>query len=223
MIPLRTDHGRVAVLVLVIPVVGVALLGAVGPAVVAAATAVLAYDLFLVEPYYDLAIADPDEIIAAVTLLAVALVVGVLSARLVRLHARDSARREELRHLIGFARVVTEEREKERLADAACEHIASLLNLRGCAWQRGDERSAAPILLADGNLMGWMRDLNPDRATLPDRVEIPVRVDDVLVGRFVLEPSSEHVASYEERVAAGTIAELFGRALTSFTHDVKEP
>ncbi len=214
MIPLRIDHGRVAVLVLVIPVVVVALLGAVGPAVVAAASAVLAYDLFLVEPYYNLAIADTDEIVAAVTLFAVALVVGVLSARLVRFHERDSARREELRHLIAFARVVTAAGDRALLTDAACEHITSVLNLRRCTWQPGEGESTAPILMPDGNLMGRLSDLNPDRATLPANVEIPVRVDGVLVGRFALVPTTRHVASYEERLTATTIAELFGRATT---------
>ena len=108
MIPLRVDHGRMAVLVLVIPVLLVALLGGIGPAIVAAAAAVLAYDLFLVEPYYDVAISNSDEIVAAVTLLGVALIVGVLNARLVQLRARDAARLDELRHLVAFARVVTE-------------------------------------------------------------------------------------------------------------------
>ncbi|MET0911088.1 MAG: DUF4118 domain-containing protein, partial [Ilumatobacteraceae bacterium] len=96
MIPFRVDHGRVAVLVLVIPVVVVALLGATGPAIVAAATAALVYDLVLVEPYYSLAIEDADEVVAAVTLLVVGVVVGVLSARLVRLSVRESTRRDEL-------------------------------------------------------------------------------------------------------------------------------
>ena len=76
MIPVRVDHGRAAVLALVLPVVLVALLGATGPAVVAAATSVLAYDLFLAEPYYSFAIEDTDEVVAAATLLVVALVVG---------------------------------------------------------------------------------------------------------------------------------------------------
>lgn len=99
LIPFRVDHGRVAVLILVLPVVAVALVGATGPAVVAALTAAIAYDLFLVEPYYSLTIDDPDELAAAAALAIVGLVVGVLNTRLLRLTARDTTRGTELRHL----------------------------------------------------------------------------------------------------------------------------
>ncbi len=60
--------------------------------------------------------------------------------------------------------------------------------------------------------MGRLTALNPDRATLPEHLEIPVRVDGDLLGRFVLVPTDRHVASYEERVTAATIAALFGTA-----------
>ncbi len=135
MIPLRVDHGRMAVLVLVIPVVLVALLGGFGPAIVAAAGAVLAYDLFLVEPYYDLAISDSDEIVAAVTLFGVALIVGVLNARLVQLRARDAARLDELRHLVAFARVVTEH--DRRCESRRCGHRAHHLRAQPSNSARG--------------------------------------------------------------------------------------
>ena len=213
MVPLRVDHGRVAVLVLVIPVVIVALFGASGPAIVAAASAVLAYDLFLVEPYYEFAITDVDEVVAALTLFAVAVVVGVLSARLVRINTRASARREELQHVLAFARLVTDVRDEVQLTLAACEHITSVLDLDRCSWEEGLGDATTPTLLADGNLMGRVTDLNPDRATLPDHLEIPVWIDDIALGRFVAVSNSRHVVSYEERVTAATIARLYGRAV----------
>ena len=215
MIPFRVDHGRVAVLVLVLPVVVVALLGAVGPAIVAAITAVLAYDLFLAEPYYSLPIDDPDEIVAAVTLFAVALVVGVLNARLVRLRARESARRDELQHLVAFSRVVIGERDPEVLVGAACGSLTSVLDLQHCEWQPGVSESTRPMLLPDGNLMGRIIDFNADRATLPDPLEIPGWVDGAMFGRFVVTPKHGHVVSYEERITAATIAQLFCRVAAS--------
>jgi K+-sensing histidine kinase KdpD len=215
MIPLREDHGRVAVLLLVVPVVLVALLGGFGPAIVAAASAVLVYDLFLVEPYYDLAISDSDEVIAAVALFGVALIVGVLNARLVQLRERDAARLDELRHLVAFARVVADQSDDAVLTTAAREHITSVLNLRRCMWEEGRGEGTAPMLLADGNVMGRMIDLNQDRAVLPEHLEIPVWIDGVPLGRFVAVPTSRHVASYEERLTAATIAMLFGRAIVA--------
>ena len=88
MIPVHADHGRTTAIVLVVPVVAVAALGATGPAVVAALSAGLSYDFFLTEPYYRLAIDDSDDVVAAVTLVVVGLIVGVLSSRLVRFTAR---------------------------------------------------------------------------------------------------------------------------------------
>ena len=213
MVPLRVDHGRVAVLALVLAVVVVALLGATGPAIVAAVTAVLAFDLFLAAPYYSFAIEDTDEIVAAATLLAVALVVGVLNARLVRMHARDSARRDELRHLIAFVREVASSTDNAELTDTACEHITAVLNLRRCIWHDEPDRPGRPILMPDGNIMGPVSDLNPDRAMLPATLGVPVSRHGVDLGWFELTPTDRHVASFEERVTAAAIAELYGQAI----------
>jgi len=212
MIPFRVDHGRVAVLVLVVPVVVVALLGATGPAVVAALCAALAYDFLLVEPYYTFAIEDTDEVVAALTLLLVGVVVGVLSGRLVRLSVRESTRRDELRHLVDFIRANSEDRDAAELGTIACGHIAAVLNLTGCVWQPGQEPATGPILLGDGNLMGLVSELGSDRAVLPDRVELPVWRENRQLGRFILTATPRHVVSYEERVIAAAIAELYGQS-----------
>jgi K+-sensing histidine kinase KdpD len=215
LIPIRVDHARVTLLVLVLPVVLVALLGTTGPAIVAAACSVLAFDFFLAAPYYSFAIEDSDEIVAAATLFVVAVVVGVLNAQLVRARIRDSARRDELRHLTAFARTVANVRGEGPLTEAACEHIASVLRLEQCAWVPGGEDLTRPVLLADGNLMGRLVDLNDDRATLPEQIQLPVRVDEVAIGSFVLTSNGREIVSFEERRTAATIAGLFGRAVTS--------
>jgi hypothetical protein len=60
--------------------------------------------------------------------------------------------------------------------------------------------------------MSRLADLNNDRATLPERIALPVRVDEVVIGTFVLMSNGREVVSFEERRTAATIAELFGRA-----------
>ena len=71
------------------------------------------------------------------------------------------------------------------------------------------------MLLADGNLMARLVELNDDRATLPEQIALPVRVDEVVIGTFVLTSNGREIVSFEERRTAATIAELFGRAVTS--------
>jgi len=120
-----------------------------------------------------------------------------------------------LQHMIAFARMVTDVRDEQRLTVEACEHISSVLNLQRCTWEEGLGDATAPMLLADGNLMARTTDLNPDRATLPDHLDIPVWIDDAPLGRFVAVPTSGHVASYEERLTAATIATLYGRSIAA--------
>lgn len=213
LIPLRVDHGATVAIILVVPVVIVAILGASGPAALAAVTAGIAYDFFLTEPYYQLVIDDPDDIVAAVTLVAVGLVVGLLKGRLVDTTARSAARRDELRHLVSFARSVTSDTGRDDLEAVASDHLIAVLGLRGCEWQPGQSDGVAPTLLPDGSIIGFVNALNPDRAKLPGVLELPAGVGTTGVGRFVLTPDPDHVTSFEERVTASTIAELFASAV----------
>lgn len=219
MIPLRADHGRVAVVVLVVPILIVAILGATGPAVAAALCAALSYDLLLTEPYYHLKIDDPDEIVAAVALAAVGMVVGVLNARLVRIAARDAARRQQILHLVDFMSIATRSHTEEHLAAAACEHIAGVLHLRQCRWAPRYHGDAGPVLLSDGNIMGFVTALNPDRATLPNDLELPAHVGATELGRFILTPTAHHLASHEERRTAASIASLFAAEILRLPPD----
>jgi K+-sensing histidine kinase KdpD len=215
MIPFRAEHAPVAAIVLVAPVVLIAVLGATGPALAAALTAGLAYDLFLTEPYYQLVIDDPDDITATVTLLAVGMTVGLLNSRLVRVAARDATRRNELRHLLQFVRTATVSPTLDKLTTEACAQIAAVLDLRECRWNAGYHGTNAPVLLPDGNIMGYITALNPDRAKLPDHVELPASVGNTELGRFILTARAEHPTSAEERLTAATIAALYAAASPS--------
>jgi K+-sensing histidine kinase KdpD len=217
MIPIRADHGLAAVVILVMPVLIVAVLGATGPAVIAAVTASLAYDLLLTAPYYHVKMDEFDEIVAAISLGTVGLVVGVLTSRLVRLAARDAARRTEITHLVEFARVASTAATEHELVDAACRHIAGVLALRQCRWSPGYHGDVGPVLLPNGNIMGFVLSLNPDRAMLPSSLELPASVGATELGRFILTSEPDHISSREERLTAASIAALFASALARLT------
>jgi hypothetical protein len=212
LVPFREDHGRAMAIVLVVPVLVTASLGATGPAVVAALSAGLAYDVLLTRPYQQLAIDDPDDVVAAIVLVVVALVVGVSSSRLLRLRARSAARQTELHHLVGFADAVAREPSFDELAAEACGRIAALLGLQECRWSVGRLGGDRPVLLPDGNVMGYITALNPDRAKLPPEVELPAVAGTTAVGHFVLVSDGTCLTSYEERLTAATIATLFAAA-----------
>jgi K+-sensing histidine kinase KdpD len=107
LIPFREEHGRTLAIMLVVPVIAIAAVGATGPAVVAAITAGVAYDVFLTAPYQQFVFDDPDDVVAMITLIAVGLFVGVLSSRVVMLAARDATRHIELDHLVAFSHATT--------------------------------------------------------------------------------------------------------------------
>lgn len=211
LIPLRTDHLAAAALVMVVPVVLIAAVGTTGPAVVAAASASLSFDLFLTEPYYRFVISDPDDIVAAITLGIVGLIVGVLSSRLAHLAARDVARRGELSHLITFIGEADEAGSVDELSVLVCGHLTDLLGLRRCEWLPHVQEAPGPVLLPSGTLMGRLTELNPDRAKLPHDVVLPVVIGGRQHGCFLMTPDEDRLTSIEERRTAATIGGIFSR------------
>ena len=100
------------------------------------------------------------------------------------------------------------------LADEACRHIAGVLNLSDCRWSPGHQPSGEALLLPDGNIMGYLSELDPDQAKLPRHLELPALAGKAQIGRFILTSDGQHVTSYEERVTAATIASLFATVVS---------
>lgn len=214
LIPLRASHGRALAIVLVIPVVVVAALGATGPALIAALSAGAGYAVLLTPPYYSFAFDKPDDRVATLILVAVGVAVGVLNSLLVGARTGNAARRSELEHLLRFASEVTGPRSSEQLTASACDHLSAVLHLSSCRWQPGPRTGAsAPVLLPTGGIMGYLKDLNPDRAQLPQGLELPATSGGHEMGRFVLTPEPGQVVSYEERLTAATIATMYAAAI----------
>lgn len=214
LIPLRASHGRALAIVLVIPVVVVAALGATGPALIAALSAGAGYAVLLTPPYYRFAFDKPDDRVATLILVAVGVAVGVLNSLLVGARTGNAARRSELEHLLRFASEVTGPRSPEQLTASACDHLSAVLHLSDCRWQPGPRSGeSGPVLLPTGGIMGYLKDLNPDRAQLPQGLELPATSGGNEMGRFVLTPEPGQVVSYEERLTAATIATMYAAAI----------
>jgi len=209
LVPVRPEHSSLVAIIMVIPVVISAALGTIGPAVLAAIVAGLAYDITQTQPYWHPAVNDADDLATTLTLAAVAVIVGVLCNQLVRARARDEDRSRELEHLVEFARVVARRGGGSDLSDEVCRHLAAILHLRQCGWHPGYHGTAGPVLLSTGEIMGYVVALNRDRAILPDNLEIPARSGTTELGRFIATPDSKAAVSIEERVTAATIVSLF--------------
>lgn len=212
LVPLRSDHAGAAALVMVLPVVAIAAIGTTGPAVAAAVSAAVAFDVLLTEPYYRLVIADADDIAAAVALGLVALVVGLLSSRLAHLAVRDSVRHSELDHLVEFIAECSTSSGPEARA-SACGHLSELLGLTRCEYLDHLRDPGGPLLTAAGEVTGAPGSLRPDRAQLPAHVYLPVAAGHGRGGFFELSSRPGQVTSVEERRTAAAIGRLYGLVL----------
>ena len=212
-IPLRGSHTSAAAVVLVLAVVVVAAIGTTGPALVAAVWAGVVFDLLLTKPYYRLAISDGDDLSAAVSLVVVGVIVGVLSSRLASLAARNTARRKELHQLVKFVQAADEATSVDSLSEVLRAELTDLLGLARCDWLPNGEGGDGPWLLSTGAVMGPMPAMNPDRAVLPEGLDLPVEAGPNRLGHLILSPEPGRRTSVEERLTAATMATVFAGAV----------
>lgn len=215
----RDDLRHVVSLLMVLPVLIAAALGGIGPAVLSAIVAGATFDLFHTEPYYRFAIDDSDDVIEMVVLLIVGMLAGAFTHMMRRAVVAAEARRIEVEQLTGFVDAIVHSRDVTDVVREATMALTSLLSLRDCTWQPGYHGTASPVLQIDGHITGAVRgtrpsDLDHDASTMPQVVELPVATGTTEYGRFILHPE-QVVTSIEERRAAGTIARLLARSLSS--------
>lgn len=212
-IPLRGSHTGAAAVILVLAVVVVAAIGTTGPALLAAVSAGVVFDLLLTEPYYRLAISDGDDLSATIALVVVGVIVGVLSSRLANLAARNVARRKELHQLVRFIRAADVATSADELSGLLSAELIDLLGLRSCHWLPDDGDDDGPWLLPTGAVMGPLRAMNPDRTILPDGLGLSVEAGATRLGHLALSPQPGHHTSVEERLTAATLATVFAGAV----------
>lgn len=214
LVPFRDDLQQSAALLMIVPVVVVALLAGARPAVVAALSAGASFAVLLTQPYGRFAIHQGTDIIATVVLLVVGLVVGVMAVREQRYATRAELRREELERLVAFAERSASSERAEGLIDDATAHLRSLLHLERCEWHPGPHAGSRPLLLDDGQIMGYLNELPADRSELPaSGVELLAQTPDTEVGSFVLVPADGSTTSVEQRRTAAAIANLLALAI----------
>ena len=181
------------------------------------------FDLLLTRPYYRLAISDGDDLSAAIALVVVGVIVGVLSSRLASLAARNTARRKELHQLVRFVRAADGATSIGELSEVLRTELTDLLGLARCDWLPDGEGGDGPWLLSTGAVMGPVPAMNPDRAVLPDGLDLSVEVGSVRLGHLTLSPQPGRRTSVEERLTAATMATVFAGAVARLRASSLEP
>ena len=144
-LPMRgvVDAANIVMIFLLVVVLVAIRLGS-GPAILAAFGGVALFDFFFVPPHYSMAVADAQYLITFAVMLAVALVIGQLAARL-REKALLAVRREdEMRALYDMARELSGAIAAEQVSNIVRGFLARRLELEAVLYlSRADETLVA--------------------------------------------------------------------------------
>lgn len=200
----------------------------VWPAMYASILSFLAYNFFFIEPYYSFTVAKPDEVLALVTFLTVAVMTSALAGR-VRDQARAAAERTRAtRRLFEFTRRLSGLATIDDIAEGAAGEIHASLNrptvvLLGhdgelamrAAWPPEDALDTAAMTAAR-----WALDHNEpagaDTTTLPTVpwFFVPLQTPRGAIGVVGIATSSKGAApDSEARALLDTLAEQTAAAL----------
>lgn len=193
--------------------------------VVCAGVTGLAYDFFLVRPYYSVTIAAPAEALTAILVLAVVVVVGTVSSLFRRQRSLTVRREENLGLLYQLVEQVATAAGEKTLIDTSERELTQLLGATACRYvpSPGHDNQDFPddiAITAIGGLRLGDDEWDPSHGGLPERtLALPVQSGGLRFGKFRIEPGAEHVVARWELIVAVMIADLVGAALARWPAD----
>lgn len=199
--------------ILVVPVVGIATSGRRSVTVAAAVSAALSYDFLFTEPRRSLAIANANDVVLVVSLLAIGLAVAELSMWGVRQRATADRFVSDVTVLRTIVEMIAIGEDRESVAMSATYWLRELLDLQDCRLARpGDPVSPASITTTGEVLVGALR-WAPEHQGLPGPdIDLPLHAEGVVVGRFTLIPKPGVLVTPDRLFTAVALADLVGSA-----------
>ena len=173
----------------------------------------VSFDLLVVEPYGSLSVARRDDLLAVVTMSVIGLLVGVIAEREATERARRATVEAEMLELHLLLELASAGEPPGRLITVA-ERALRLGTGLPCRYEAVPffdnlpELHHASIQYPAGE---------PGPLATPNLVQLPVRVEGPLVGRFVIElqrPGAVYVLSEDWRSHATAVADRLGQALS---------
>jgi len=220
LIPLRghIDNANMALL-LVITVVAFASSGRRGPALLAALSAAIGFNLFHTVPYLSLRITSRDDAVTTALLLIVGLVVGEIALRGRRARVVAAQERRDLDLIAGLGALVATGEDPHYVLLAASTELTHLLQLVDCRYEREPRNQAIlPTIHRDGSVMWGPIPWETERWGLPtDGAVIPVWSHGRQRGRFVLNAPVALPYSRSDLARAVAVVDQAGAALGSAT------
>ena len=197
------------VLILVLFVLVGAVIGGRVAGAAAAMAAAVSFDFFHTTPYNSLKMDRAADIETTILLLVVGLVMGEIVVRADRIRTAVSGSRRELTRLHRVARLAADGEAVEDLVSAVCAELTETLVLSRCSYEHTPFVGKYPRLEATGAITGTnVVQYTKQGFELPhEGVELPVIVNDEIVGRFVLVPTPGHGVPIDRRMIAVSLAD----------------
>jgi two-component system sensor histidine kinase KdpD len=197
----------------ILGVVAAAAYGGLASGIAAALGSFLALNYFFTEPFHTFKVGREEDIVALPVFLAVAAVVGVLVARVLRERDRAGRASEEARLLNRFTSLLLSEEPLNRLLGAAVSELVRVFDLARCQLSAsvGEEPVAATAV-------------RPGKAHAPDgpTVEVPLGKESSRLGTLTAaRATGEPEFTDHERGLLGAFAGQLSLALQRAEYDVE--
>jgi hypothetical protein len=185
-------------------------------AAVAALAGAVSFDVWFTQPYGSLSIARAQDIETTALLLAVAAIVGQLSAR-ARLHRRRAAETSHnLARVHGVAEMVAAGSPTDQVVLAVASELRSLLRLRECWFDQAFAARPGAFVERNGGVSWGAIRWGFSTLGLPtNEVTLTVEHDGLPLGRFVLLAYPGVRVSEDELVTAVALADQAAAALAA--------
>lgn len=202
-------------LILVVVVVAVAALGSRTAGVVTALSAAAWFDFFLTRPYQRFTIADSDDIITTLLLLAVGVTVSQLAAHARTLKLVTVTDAAHLARIHETASMVQAGASPYAVVDQVRLQLVEILGLRGCRFEHGTLLGRHPRLEQDGMLTVARAHWDLDKDGWPgEEIELRASVGGRYIGRFMMQPEpGTPPPPLQARLVAVSLADHVGAAL----------
>jgi hypothetical protein len=202
------------ILVVVVVAVAVAAAGNRAAGLLASASAALWFDFFLTVPYEHFAITRRTDLETTLLLLAVGVAVTELALRSRRHQARSDTEAAYVTALHTTAELLAGDQPGTAVAEQVTIYLTALLGLRACRYEDGVALGRPPSLQPDGHIAWNNGRWDIDRHGLPDcEIELRVRADGHVLGRFMLAAQPATAPSREARLVAVALADQLGAKL----------
>jgi K+-sensing histidine kinase KdpD len=197
------------VLILVLFVLLGAVVGGRVAGAVSAVVASISYDFFHTLPYNSLKIDRAADIETTILLLAVGLIIGEIVVRADRIRNAIGGTRRELSGLHRVARLAADGETADDVISAVCAELTETLGLTRCFYETSPFAGTYARLEQTGSITGTnVVQYTKHGFELPHGgVELPVLVNDQIVGRFVLVPTPGHGVTVDRRMVAVALAD----------------